>query len=227
MSKSIGKIFGAGGASTSYNTAENEILKYLKNIDTSVADDSNANMAQQAYSLSQTLANRPNYIYSVDGSDAARERIENATYNSYVDKLTPQFQQQTSDLQTRLANQGLSVGSEAYQRAMNDLQTEQNDALNQAAYKSVEAGQNAFSKSLQDAISAGNFTNSARVLPINEIYALLQNSPTEYEKNMQMYQIQNSAENRINTNKAANAQAQNQLGMNIISGAAGALMGLL
>ena len=110
---------------------------------------------------------------------------------------------------------------------MNDLQTEQNDALNQAAYKSVEAGQNAFSKSLQDAISAGNFTNSARVLPINEIYALLQNSPTEYEKNMQMYQIQNSAENRINTNKAANAQAQNQLGMNIISGAAGALMGLL
>ncbi len=227
MSKSIGKIFGAGGASTSYNTAENEILKYLKNIDTSVADDSNANMAQQAYSLSQTLANRPNYIYSVDGSDAARERIENATYNSYVDKLTPQFQQQTSDLQTRLANQGLSVGSEAYQRAMNDLQTEQNDALNQAAYKSVEAGQNAFSKSLQDAISAGNFTNSARVLPINEIYALLQNSPTEYEKNMQMYQIQNSAENRINANKAANAQAQNQLGMNIISGAAGALMGLL
>ena len=227
MSKSIGKIFGAGGASTSYNTAENEILKYLKNIDTSVADDSNANMAQQAYSLSQTLANRPNYIYSVDGSDAARERIENATYNSYVDKLTPQFQQQTSDLQTRLANQGLSVGSEAYQRAMNDLQTEQNDALNQAAYKSVEAGQNAFSKSLQDAISAGNFTNSARVLPINEIYALLQNSPTEYEKNMQIYQIQNSAENRINANKAANAQAQNQLGMNIISGAAGALMGLL
>lgn len=227
MSKSIGKIFGAGGASTSYNTAENEILKYLKNIDTSVADDSNANMAQQAYSLSQTLANRPNYIYSVDGSDAARERIENATYNSYVDKLTPQFQQQTSDLQTRLANQGLSVGSEAYQRAMNDLQSQQNDALNQAAYKSVEAGQNAFSKSLQDAISAGNFTNSARVLPINEIYALLQNSPTEYEKNMQMYQIQNSAENRINTNKAANAQAQNQLGMNIISGAAGALMGLL
>lgn len=227
MSKSIGKIFGAGGASTSYNTAENEILKYLKNIDTSVADDSNANMAQQAYSLSQTLANRPNYIYSVDGSDAARERIENATYNSYVDKLTPQFQQQTSDLQTRLANQGLSVGSEAYQRAMNDLQTEQNDALNQAAYKSVEAGQNAFSKSLQDAISAGNFTNSARVLPINEIYALLQNSPTGYEKNMQIYQIQNSAENRINANKAANAQAQNQLGMNIISGAAGALMGLL
>ena len=227
MSKSIGKIFGAGGASTSYNTAENEILKYLKNIDTSVADDSNANMAQQAYSLSQTLANRPNYIYSVDGSDAARERIENATYNSYVDKLNPQFQQQTSDLQTRLANQGLSVGSEAYQRAMNDLQSQQNDALNQAAYKSVEAGQNAFSKSLQDAISAGNFTNSARVLPINEIYALLQNSPTEYEKNMQIYQIQNSAENRINANKAANAQAQNQLGMNIISGAAGALMGLL
>ena len=227
MSKSIGKIFGAGGASTSYNAAESQVLQYLKNLDTSVADDSNANMAQQAYSLSQTLANRPNYIYSVDGSDAARERIENATYNSYVDKLTPQFQQQTSDLQTRLANQGLSVGSEAYQRAMNDLQTEQNDALNQVAYKSVEAGQNAFSKSLQDAISAGNFTNSARVLPINEIYALLQNSPTEYEKNMQIYQIQNSAENRINANKAANAQAQNQLGMNIISGAAGALMGLL
>lgn len=226
MSKSIGKLLGAGSASTSYNQAENEVLKYLKNIDTSAADNTYNNLAQYGYDLSQTLGNRPDYIYSVDASDEARQRAENAVYNSYVDKLTPQFEQQTSDLQTRLANQGLAVGSEAYQRAMSDLQNSQNSALNQAAYASVTAGQNAFSNSLKDAISSAGFSNSARQLPINEIYSLMQNSPSAYENNMNIYSIQNQAENRINQNKAYNSQSQFNAGNNFLSGAAGALMGL-
>ena len=226
MSKSIGKILGAGGASTSYNQAENDALNYLKNIDTSLADKTYDNFAQYGYDLSQTLNNRPDYIYSVDGSDEARQRMENAVYNSYVDKLTPQFEQQTSNLQTRLANQGLSVGSEAYQRAMSDLQDSQNSALNQAAYTAVNAGQDSFSNSLRDAISSAGFTNSARQLPINEIYSLMKNSPSAYENNMNIYSIQNQAENRINQNKAYNSQAQFNAGNQLLGNAAGVLFGL-
>lgn len=229
MSKSIGKLLGGGGASTSYTPAETQYLSYLKNYDTSLADNASQNMAQSAYDLSQTLSSRPNYVYSVDGSDAARQQAIDATYNSYVDLLTPQFSQQTSDLQTRLANQGLSVGSEAYQRAMNDLQSKQNESLNQAVYASVLNGQNAFSQSLKDSIDAAQFSNSARQLPINEIYALLQNTPTAYQNNQQIYQVQSGADNRIMANKQANEQAQNALGLQVIKngiqGAATALAG--
>ena len=223
MSKSIGKILGAGGASTSYNQAENDALNYLKNIDTSLADNTYDNFAQYGYDLSQTLNNRPDYIYSVDGSDAARQRMENAVYNSYVDKLTPQFEQQTSDLQTRLANQGLSVGSEAYQRAMSDLQDSQNSALNQAAYQSVQLGQDAFSQSLNDSLKAGNFQNSARQLPVNEIMQLLNNSVSGYDKAMDIYAIQNRADNRVAQNKADNQAAQYAAGNQFLFGAISSL----
>lgn len=220
MSKSIGKLLGGGGsASTSYTPAESQYLSYLKSYDTSLADNASNNMAQSAFDLSQTLSARPNYIYSVDGSDTARQQAVDATYNSYVDLLTPQFSQQTSDLQTRLANQGLSVGSEAYQRAMNDLQTKQNESLNQAAYASVLNGQNAFSQSLKDNINAAQFSNAARQLPINEIYALLQNTPTAYQNNQQIYQVQSGADNRIMANKQANSASQGLLGQAVIGGA--------
>ena len=162
MSKSIGKLLGGGGASTSMYASEREYLNYLNNKDTSLVDNTLNNLNQSAYNLSQTLSSRPDYVYSVDASDAARQRAENATYNSYVSRLTPQFEQQQRQLETRLQNQGLSVGSEAYQNAMNSMYQQQNDALNQAAYNSVLQGQQAFSNSLSDSIRAGNFSNAAR-----------------------------------------------------------------
>jgi hypothetical protein len=45
MAKSIGKVLGAGGANTSRYGAENEILNYLNNYDTDVADNTYKDMA--------------------------------------------------------------------------------------------------------------------------------------------------------------------------------------
>lgn len=106
--------------------------------------------------------NESDWNFNVEASDEARKRAEEATYQSYLDKLTPQFERQTSDLDSMLLNKGLGVGTEAYERAMGDLQDRQNDALNQAAYASVLNGQNAYSQSLNDQIAAGNFGNTAR-----------------------------------------------------------------
>lgn len=177
-------------------SADYNLMDYFNNKNTGMADNTTTNMEQNAYNLSQTLGNRPDYIYSVEGSDEARQRAETSTYQSYLDKLTPQFQNQTSDLETRLANQGLSVGSEAYQRAIGDVQTKQNEALNQAAYQSVLNGQNAFTQSLQNSIDSGNFTNQARQMPINEIYNLLQNSMTGDQKAMNLYALQKGIANQ-------------------------------
>ncbi len=197
---------GNGNPTAMQNYAAWYGLNALNNIDTSAVDNANQNMAQYGEQLSQTLGDRPDYVYSVNGSDAARQRAEQAYYNRAVSNFQPQFEQQRDDLETRLANQGLAVGSEAYQRAMNDLTAQQNNAYVNAANQAVLNGQQAFSQSLNDSINAGNFTNSARLLPVKEIMTLLSNSPSGYDIEMQKYNILNNYANMA-AQQQANAQA--------------------
>lgn len=189
MSKSLG----FSSSSAQINPATWYMMNYLNGIDTTTVDNTNKTLAQTGYDLSQTLNNRPDYIYTVDGSDEARQRMENATYNSYLNKLAPQFANQTADLETKLQNQGLAVGSEAYQRAMTDLQNSQNEALNQAVYNSVSAGQDAFSNSLSNSIAAANFSNNARMLPVSEILSLISTSPDSTDITNAKYNLLNNA----------------------------------
>ena len=204
----MSKALGFSGSSASLNPAAIEAINYLNKVDTTAVDNTNTNLAQNGYNLSQTLSSRPDYIYTVNGSDAARQRMENSVYNSYLDKLLPQFNNQTSDLETRLQNQGLSVGSEAYQRAMNDLQNSQNDALNQAAYNSISAGQTAFSNSLNDSIATADFSNKARQQAVNEVLSLISKSPTGYEVAMDKYSIASQAYNDLYNRQRQNTADQ-------------------
>lgn len=197
MSKSVGKIFGSSSASP-YGYEKN-YLNYLGNYNTSNYDNTLDNMTKQALNMSQNLNNLPNYQFSVEGSDAARQRVEDATYQSYVDKLTPQYQQEKTDLETSLANKGLSVGSEAYQRAMNDLQSKQNEVLNQAAYQSVLNGQNAYTQSLNNSINSANFNNTAQKNYIEQIKALLDGSVSGYQNQSNLYNLNKDVENRLQT----------------------------
>lgn len=218
MSKSIGKFLGAGNASTNTYGSEQEILKYLNNYDTSQADAANKNMATMANQLSSNLSTRPNYVYSVNGSDVAAQRAENAAYQNALGKITPQFDAMRRQLETRLQNQGIGVGSEAYNSAMNSLDSAQSNAYTQAAYDSIAAGQNAFTNSLNNQIAAGNFQNSARMLPISEIQNLLQNSKSGYDVAMDKFNIANNRDIRVDTNKAANTASQNAAGWNAMLG---------
>lgn len=193
MSKSIGKVF--ANSSTDKYGYEKNYLNYLGNYDTSNYDNTLKNMTGQALSMSQNLGNMPEYQFSVNGSDEARQRAENAVYQSAVDKLTPQYQQQQADLQTSLANQGIGVGSEAYQRAMNDLQQKQNEALNQAAYQSIAAGQGAYSQSLSDNINSANFNNNSQLNYIQQIKALLEGSVSGYQNQANLYGTNKDIEN--------------------------------
>ncbi|HBO49495.1 MAG TPA: hypothetical protein DD619_01690 [Alphaproteobacteria bacterium] len=195
MSKSIGKVF--ANSSTDKYGYEKNYLNYLGNYDTSNYDNTLKNMTGQALSMSRNLGNMPEYQFSVNGSDEARQRAENAVYQSAVDKLTPQYQQQQADLQTSLANQGIGVGSEAYQRAMNDLQQKQNEALNQAAYQSIAAGQGAYSQSLSDNINSANFNNNSQLNYIQQIKALLEGSVSGYQNQANLYGANKDIENRL------------------------------
>lgn len=195
MSKSIGKVF--ANSSTNKYGYENNYLNYLGNYDTSNYDNTLKNMTGQALSMSQNLSSMPEYQFSVNGSDEARQRAENAVYQSAVDKITPQYQQLRTDLETSLANKGISVGSEAYQRAMNDLQQKQNEALNQAAYQSIAAGHGAYSQSLSDNINSANFNNNSQLNYIQQIKALLEGSVSGYQNQANLYGINKDVENRL------------------------------
>lgn len=206
MSKSFQKLTGTNTVKYDNSGAQN-LINYLQSVNTSNVDNTLSNMTTTANSMSQNLENiLGNYTFNIDGSDEARQRALNATYQSYIDKLTPQFQNQTSDLATSLQNKGLAVGSEAYSRAMNDLQSAQNDALNQAVYQAVLNGQNAFSQSISDQVNTGNYTATANQNYINLLQSLLNGSQSEYDKQMDIYA---AANNIAGSNYAAEQQMTN------------------
>lgn len=220
MSKAIGKVLGAGGASTSMLGSETDILNYLNNYNTKNYDAVLNNLTSYAANASNLLNNMGSYNFQANGSDAARQRAEQASYQSYADRLAPQFANQTADLTASLANKGIPVGSAAYSRAMTDLQNTQNNALNQAAYQSVLAGQNAFSNSLNDQINAGNFANQAQADYIRQLISALQNSYSGYDIAMDKYKIQSGADSRIEGNRFYNNQAQQAMGDQFLNSAA-------
>ncbi len=123
--------------------------------------------------------------------------MENAVYNQAADKLNKQFSLDAADLNTRLQNQGLAVGSNAYQNAFSTLQDSQYDALQNAAYNSIIQGQSAFSNSLNDMVTAGNFTNNARQLSLSEILQSLQNSISGYQVQKDKFNAWNTASDQI------------------------------
>ena len=207
---------GAGGAPTSMYSSENEVLQYLNNYNTTNYDNTLKNLTSYAAEASSQLGNMGNYNFSVNASDDARSRAEQATYQSYVDKLQPQFASQMSDLHTSLANKGIAVGSEAYMRAMSGLNASHNNALNQAAQQSVLAGQEAYSNSLNDQINSATFANDAQSNYINQLLQALQNSYSGYDIAMDKYNIKNKGETRIGINKAANTAAQVAEGNRVI-----------
>lgn len=241
MSKSIGKVVSAVSPATgaamgllgaankatkvSYDsTPANNYMSYLQNYDTSKTDETLANLQNYALNQSGNLDNMGNWNFAVNASDEARRQAQEATYNSYMDYLNPQFERQTSDLESSLINKGLAVGSDAYQRAMSDLQDRQNAATNQAAYQSVLAGQNAYTQDLQNQIAAGNFGNTAQASYLAQILGALGESPSQYDIQGDIYAV---GSNRAQNEYTAKQQtAANRLSLiNSVLGAAGKVAG--
>ena len=180
------------------------MLNYYQNYDTSLADNTLKNLGETAYDLSQNLTD---YISSVNASDEARKEAQNAVWNSYQSLLQPEHETQTADLNTRLLNQGLTVGSEAYQRAMNDLIQKQNLALNQAAYKAVSEGNDVFNQSFGQALENAKLNNSVRKNELDEMYKYIDKSKTEYDIQQEIFKLQQDLAAANTANEQADVQA--------------------
>ncbi len=74
------------------------------------------------------------------GSEAA-ERAEGAVYDTFTQKYDPIFSRQEETLKNQLIQQGIPVGSEAYDRAIGDLYENQENARLSAMNQSVLTGE--------------------------------------------------------------------------------------
>lgn len=68
----------------------------------------------------------------VQGADQNRQKAEDAIYQSATSRLDPRFNQQQRAMETQLANQGITQGSDAYRQAMENFGQTKNDAYQQA-----------------------------------------------------------------------------------------------
>lgn len=139
------------------------------------------------------------------GSEAATDQIDAKLFELGAKRLDPRFERDSDALRTRLANQGIAPGSEAYNREMEALGQSRNDAINQL----LLAGR-------------GQAMNEVN-MPINQITALLSGSQVS-NPSVAMAQPQGAATTdvagligqnynaRLNNWQAQNAQRQDLLG---------------
>lgn len=111
-------------------------------------------------------------LQGVGDSASTRQKAEDALYSAATSRLDPQFQTQQADLETQLANQGISRNSSAYTRAMDDFNRSKTDAYSNARNAAISGGgaeaQRDYSmdlglrqQQLTEALQSGNFANSA------------------------------------------------------------------
>lgn len=120
----------------------------------------------QAVSTPFSFAGLPSY--GETDQTAAAARAEEAL----MARMNPQFQRDEEALRSRLINQGIGQGSQAYQREMESFNQARNDARTQA----ILSGQQFGSRELADALQRRNqgiqeYTTQ-RNAPLNEYIAL-------------------------------------------------------
>lgn len=107
---------------------------YLKNYQTPTAL---GNFSSSAQNLK---AYDPGTVKSYDDPSFNGDNVANALYKSVTDRTSKTDAQNTDMLGTQLRQQGLVPGSEAYNRAMQNLMTSQGDANSLAAQNATLAG---------------------------------------------------------------------------------------
>lgn len=156
--------------------------------------------------LQTQLPNSGNIQTSIGPNDLAADgqRVSDSVYSQAASRLDPQYQQQQSDLDSRLAAQGIAKGSEAYNREQGNLDRAKTDAYNQANYSAIQAGGAEQSRLFGLSAQQGQFANQAQDQQYN------QNLGTGEFGNNANLQQQQATQAQAAFNNQAGAQAFNQ-----------------
>ncbi len=105
-----------------------------------------------------------------------RQAMTDAVYNQYTSRLDPQWDQRQQQLETRLANQGISQNNNTYSNAEADFGRQRNDAYQQALTQAVQSGANEQNTGFNQSAASAQFANQARNQGLQE-QAYVQNQP--------------------------------------------------
>lgn len=153
------------------------------------------------------------------GGTNADKQAADSVYSAFSDRYEPIFERQTNNLQDRLVNQGIPVGSEAYSRAMSDMSQTQNDARQQAMYQAQQAGQQARNNEIQNNLSIFSAFN-----PLNGYAGSSAQGSTEmydnlYNSQLNAYNAQQQAKQNMAQGWLNLGSAGLNLGMGLFSDA--------
>jgi hypothetical protein len=104
-------------------------------------------LSQQGLGYVENMLNTP---FDVSALPSTGFNPSQTYQDAYMQRLAPQIQQGQEQLQQRLANQGIPVGSVAYDRAMQNQAQRENDLLLGATTQGFGVGQQARQSALQE-----------------------------------------------------------------------------
>lgn len=93
--------------------------------------------------------------------DQSGDQVQDALYRKQTAMLDPQYQQQQNDMISRLANQGIMPGSEAYNRELNNFARERDFAYGNARDAAILAAGNEQSRLYQLGLQGAQLANTA------------------------------------------------------------------
>lgn len=109
---------------------------------------------------------------SMDGAPKRAIDVGQTAQDAIMARLNPQFKNQEADLQNRMANQGITLGSDAYSREMNQFQSGRNDAMSQAALQGIGLDRQNRQDFMQDRSNALQEIMQLKDRPLNLVNAL-------------------------------------------------------
>ncbi len=159
-----------------------------------------------------------------------RKQIQDALYSQMTSRLDPRFQQQESDLISRLAAQGITQGSQAYEREFSNFGRDRNDAYQSALNNAITGGEQAVAgqfgrdlsgrqQSVSEADMAYKNQFAGRNQVLNELSALRTGSQvqtpqfgsTQSGATAQAPNVEGNIWNSYNAGQAQQAQSMNNI----------------
>lgn len=106
-----------------------------------------ASLQDQGVGYVQNMLDKP---FDVGALPAQTINAGQTAQDAIMSRLQPQFDRRQAQLETQLANQGISRGTEAWKNAQTDLDQARNDAYIQSALQGMGIGQQARQQGLQE-----------------------------------------------------------------------------
>lgn len=183
-------------------------------------------MAGQAYqNTQQYLTNNPlNYnsapaLPGVNDFSADRQRIEDTLFGRARGELDTRYAQENAQFEQMMANQGVDIGSERYQRERALFDKGRNEAYNDAQYRAIIAGgdeqKRLFDLGLAARKQSVEEQDAIRASRIADLAALL--SPAEKQEKLisdQTIASENNATTRYGIDSVANTANRDRTSRN-------------